>query len=101
MFDHLYSSVSTEKTRRLAETQNKYAFDLDETLTKPEIKKLFEAIYKVKIVKVHTQRLPLKRKRVRSQSGFKSRRKRALLTLEKGAILKHPKIESGASKTNI
>lgn len=92
MFDYLYRAVdTTEKARTLAK-QSKYMFDTDETLTKPELKKLFEAIYDIKIVKVHCHNLPLKRKRVRSQQGFKARRKRVILTLQKGTSLGRPKL---------
>ena len=87
MFEALYSCVFTEKTRRLTRTQNKYVFDTDETLTKPELKKLFEALYDVKIIKIHTHNLPLKHKRVRSHRGTKARRKRVLLTLQPGDTL--------------
>ena len=40
---------------------------------------------------MHSHNLPLKRKRVRNQQGFKARRKRVILKLQKGTSLGRPK----------
>lgn len=62
--------------------QNKYAFSVDPRLTKPQIKKIFEELSGVKIMAVNTHVPPVKKKRLGLQQGYKSRLKRAIITLE-------------------
>ena len=46
--------LSTEKSIRLMESENKLIFVVDKKANKQDIKKAIEKIYKVKIVKVNT-----------------------------------------------
>ncbi len=67
--------VSIEKTR-------KYVFRVAVNATKPEIKKAVEEIYKVKVEAVNVINVPGKRKRVRTQYGYASDWKKAVVTLK-------------------
>ena len=46
--------LSTEKSIRLMESENKLIFVVDQKATKEDIKKAIEAVFKVKVVKVNT-----------------------------------------------
>ena len=46
--------LSTEKSVRLMESENKIIFIVDKKATKPEIKKAMEEQFKVKVEKVNT-----------------------------------------------
>jgi large subunit ribosomal protein L23 len=46
--------LSTEKSLRLMESENKLIFAVDEKATKQEIKSTIEVLFKVKVVKVNT-----------------------------------------------
>ncbi|MBS1266246.1 MAG: 50S ribosomal protein L23 [Candidatus Woesearchaeota archaeon] len=46
--------ISTEKSIRLMEAENKIVFVVDRKANKPEIKKAVEDMFKVKIIKVNT-----------------------------------------------
>lgn len=65
-----YPVIRTEKATRLIET-NQFSFDVDVRLTKPQIKKLIEEFFKVKVLAVNTHRPPRKLKRLGSSPSFK------------------------------
>ena len=65
-------------------TNRQYTFDVDVRLTKPQIKKLFEAIFDVNIVSVNTHIPPRKKIRVGMAQGLRPRYKRAIITLKEG-----------------
>jgi large subunit ribosomal protein L23 len=46
--------LSTEKSLRLMESENKLIFAVDDRATKAEIKSAIEGLFKVKVVKVNT-----------------------------------------------
>jgi len=46
--------LSTEKSIRLMESENKLIFVVDKKANKQDIKKAIEKIYKVKVVKINT-----------------------------------------------
>ena len=46
--------VSTERTLRTMEAENKLLFVVDKKATKDEVKKAVEMLFKVKVVKVNT-----------------------------------------------
>lgn len=50
--------LSTEKSVKLMQADNKLIFIVDLKTTKTEIKKAMEDIYKVKVMKVNTQIMP-------------------------------------------
>jgi len=63
MFDVVKYPLSTEKSIRLMESENKLIFVVDMRATKPDIKKAIESMFKVKIVKVNTLISPTGEKR--------------------------------------
>jgi len=46
--------LSTEKSIRLMESENKLVFVIDMTASKADVKKVIEELFKVKVVKVNT-----------------------------------------------
>lgn len=74
LIDLVKNVVLTEKTVRLIEN-NQYTFDVDPKLTKPQIKKLIEDFFKVKVSSINTHRLP---------STSKKRSKRVIVTVKDG-----------------
>lgn len=55
--------VSTEKSMRLMESENKLVFDVAFKATRPEIKSAIESIFNVKVEKVNTLVLSTGKKR--------------------------------------
>ncbi len=74
LIDLVKNVVLTEKSVRLIEN-NQYTFDVDPKLTKPQIRKLIEDFFKVKVTAVNTHRLP---------STSKKRSKRVIVTVKQG-----------------
>lgn len=62
-FDVVKYPLSTEKSIRLMESENKLVFVVDMRATKPDIKKAIESMFKVKILKVNTHIAPTGEKR--------------------------------------
>ena len=60
MIDLVKYPVLTEKSVRLIEN-NQYTFDVDLRLSKPQIKQLFEELFKVNVIGVNTHRPPRKK----------------------------------------
>jgi large subunit ribosomal protein L23 len=81
MIDLIKYPVSTEKSYRLIE-KNQYTFDVDVRLTKPQIRKVFENLFDIKVLAVNTHLLPTKKKRLGLNLGFKTRYKRAVITIK-------------------
>lgn len=81
MIDLVKYPVSTEKSYRLIE-KNQYTFDVDVRLTKPQIRKVFENLFDIKVLAVNTHLLPTKKKRLGLNLGFKTRYKRAIITIK-------------------
>lgn len=65
-----YPVISTEKATRLIEN-NQFSFDVDVRLTKPQIRKLVEEFFNVKVLAVNTHRPPRKNKRLSSRVNSK------------------------------
>nr|YP_009184833.1 ribosomal protein L23 [Jenufa perforata]ALO62887.1 ribosomal protein L23 [Jenufa perforata] len=86
--------VLTEKSSKVLVAKNQYTFDVDIRLTKPQIKKLFEDLFEVKIFAINTHRLPQKKTQLGRATGFKPKFKRAILTLKKGESISLNKIYS-------
>lgn len=81
--DLVVKPIVTEKATLLLE-QNKYVFDVLPKATKPEIKAAIEALFEVKVTKVNTINPPRKQRRVGRFIGYKTRYKRAIVTLAEG-----------------
>lgn len=57
-YNTLKYPLSTEKSVKLMQAENKLLFVVDRKATKGEIKKAMETAYKVKVLKVNTQIMP-------------------------------------------
>ncbi len=77
----------TEKGSGLKESENKILVEVSKDANKLEIKNAIEEIFKVKVEKVATIKLPGKWKRYGKYIGKKSDKKKALITLRKGEKL--------------
>lgn len=73
----------TEKATLLLEN-NQYTFEVSPTATKPEIKAAIEQLFDVEVTDVRTANPPRKKRRVGRFEGFRSRYKRAVVTLAEG-----------------
>ena len=78
--------VFTEKSVRLI-ADNQYTFDVDLKVTKPEIKKVIKEIFQVDVLSVNTHRPPRKKRRLGITTGFKSSKKRVIITIKAGQSL--------------
>nr|WVH38984.1 50S ribosomal protein L23 [Ulva taeniata] len=81
MIDLIKYPVITEKSFRLIE-KNKYTFDVDKRLTKPQIKKILEGLFQINITSVNTHLPPTKKKRLGLKQGYKVRYKRVIITIK-------------------
>jgi len=66
----------TEKSVRLLKQDNQYTFDVDVKLTKPQIKKISQNLFKAEVLSVNTHRPPRKQ-------GYKPSTKRAIIKVKK------------------
>ncbi|MFS8740395.1 50S ribosomal protein L23 [Synechococcus sp. H65.1] len=81
--DVLLRPVITEKTTALME-QRKYVFEVMPNATKPLIRAAVEEMFGVRVTSVNTLKLPRKQRRVGRFVGYRSRPKRAVVTLAEG-----------------
>ena len=87
----LIRPLVTEKLTRLQEELGQYAFEVETSATKPEIKAAIETVYPgVKVSKVNTMIMPSKPKGRHTRSGFQAGRtktwKKAIITVKEGEI---------------
>jgi large subunit ribosomal protein L23 len=78
--DIIKRPVITERTADYM-SELKYAFEVDIRANKTEVKQAIEAIFKVKVAKVNTMRVPAKPKRYGRYNGYTSEWKKAIVTL--------------------
>ena len=76
--------ILTEKMAIMEERENKFAFLVDISANKTEIKKAVENLFKVKVKAVNTSITKGKRKRFRGRMGKLRNIKRAYVMLEEG-----------------
>lgn len=57
------------------------------SVSKPQIRKVFETLFDVKVIAVNTHILPTKKKRLGLNQGFKARYKRAIITIKAGQTI--------------
>lgn len=81
--DEIKYPVLTEKTIRLLE-KNQYSFDVNIDSTKTEIKKWIELFFNVKVIAVNSHRLPKKKKKIGTITGYTVRYKRMIIKLQSG-----------------
>lgn len=77
-----YPVIRTEKATRLIEN-GQFSFDVDVRLTKPQIRKVVEEFFNVKVLAVNTHRPPRKIKRLSSKPSYK----RVIVTVESNVTL--------------
>ncbi len=75
--------VISDKATRLLES-NKYTFMIDRKANKFIIKKVIEYFFSVNVIKINTLNTAPQKKTVGRFSGYKSRYKKAIITLKKG-----------------
>lgn len=78
--------IITDKATRLLE-KNQYSFVVDRDSDKTSIKMTIESLFKVKVIKINTCRLPRKKKRVGKYIGWKPQYKKAIVTLSEGDVI--------------
>jgi len=78
--------IITDKATRLLEN-NQYSFVVDRYSDKLTIKAAIEYLFKVKVIKINTCRLPRKKKRVGKYIGWKPQYKKAVVTLSEGDVI--------------
>lgn len=86
MIDQVKYPLITEKYLLLIE-EDKYTFEVDENLTKKDVKNFVEKTFDVKVKKVNAHLLPKKKKRRGFITGWRNRRKRVIVSLQKGDII--------------
>lgn len=74
--------IVTEKSASFFE-KNQYTFIVEKNTDKFTIKKLIEFLFRVKVVKVNTSLIPLKKKRLGKYTGYTSSYKKAIVKLAK------------------
>jgi large subunit ribosomal protein L23 len=83
-YDIIRSLLRTEKGVAI-EKKRQYLFEVSPEATKVDIKRAVEEVYKVKVSAVNVLNVPGKRKRVRTQYGYTSEWKKAVVTLKEGS----------------
>lgn len=78
--------IITDKATRLLEN-NQYSFVVDRYSNKTTIKTAIEYLFKVKVIKINTSRLPRKQKRVGKYIGWKPQYKKAIVSLAEGDVI--------------
>lgn len=74
--------IITDKTTKLLEN-NQYGFLVDRQSNKSTIKLAIEYFFNVKVIKINTCHLPIKKRKVGRFTGYKTRYKKAIVTLSK------------------
>nr|YP_009500953.1 ribosomal protein L23 [Passiflora auriculata]YP_009500966.1 ribosomal protein L23 [Passiflora auriculata]AXB37345.1 ribosomal protein L23 [Passiflora auriculata]AXB37360.1 ribosomal protein L23 [Passiflora auriculata]AXB37444.1 ribosomal protein L23 [Passiflora auriculata]AXB37458.1 ribosomal protein L23 [Passiflora auriculata] len=81
--DGIQYAVVTEKSIRLLE-KNKYTLNVESGSTKTEIKHWVELFFGVKVMAIHSHRLPGKGRRMRPIMGHTMHSRRMIITLQPG-----------------
>ena len=76
----------TDKATRLLEN-NQYSFIVNPKADKNSIKQTIEFLFDVKVIKVNTCNLPRKKKRVGKFIGWRSKYKKAIVTLSQDDVI--------------
>lgn len=74
--------ITEESTARMAD--RKYTFEVHPHANKTQIRRAIEEIFKVNVTKVNTIQVPGKFRRMGRHAGYKSDRKKAVVTLAEG-----------------
>ena len=87
MIDLIKYPVINYKSYRMLIDNKQYMFDVDLRLSKPQIQKLFEDYFKVKILSINTHRPSRKKSLATGFPGYKIRLKRVIIKLHKDQSL--------------
>jgi large subunit ribosomal protein L23 len=82
--DVIRKPLVTEKSNIGREEKNLVSFAVDLRATKPEIRNAVEQLFAVKVLDVHTLRMPRKTRRVGKTMGYKPQWKKAIVQLAEG-----------------
>nr|YP_009310734.1 ribosomal protein L23 [Oedocladium carolinianum]AOT84319.1 ribosomal protein L23 [Oedocladium carolinianum] len=82
MIDLIKYPVINYKSYRMLIENKQYMFDVDLRLSKPQIQKLFEDYFKVKVISVNTHRPPRQKSLATGFPGYKTRLKRVIIKLQ-------------------
>ncbi len=82
--DIIVSPIITEKATGLRDKENKYSFHVARKANKIEIKRAVEELFKVKVIRVTTQNLKGKVRRLGRFEGRRPDWKKAICTLREG-----------------
>ena len=88
MLHFIKQPVNTQKSFYAMSKNKQYTFDIDPRLTKSQVKKLFENLFEVNIIKIQTHLPPRKKIRVGTSLGSTQRTKRVIFTLKEGQTMK-------------
>jgi len=80
--------VNTQKSFYAMSKNQQYTFDVDPRLTKSQMKKLFEKLFGVNIIKIQTHVPPRKKIKVGNVLGYSQKTKRVIFTLKEGQTMK-------------
>lgn len=80
-------ALTTEKSVVLREEYNHYAFEVDPSANKLDIKQALEELFKVTVIGVRTQNIRGKMKRLGRFTGRRPSWKKAIVKLKKGETL--------------
>ena len=88
MSTNIYSVIRapriSEKTARLQESSNKYAFEVSREATKPQIKAVIEQLFSVTVESVNVVNVKGKAKSFRQRQGSRGNSRKAYVTLADG-----------------
>ncbi len=90
LYDVIRRPVITEKSTEMAESQNKYVFEVARKANKIQVKEAVEEIFDLegKVIKVNMMVMPAKRGRRGRNWYYRSRQwKKAVVTLEEGVSI--------------
>jgi len=83
--DIILRPVLTEKSTDQRKAMNKYCFEVSSLCNKTEAKRAVEKMFNVKVLKCNVINKKGKLKRYRANYGYKTDRKKIIVTLPKGA----------------
>ncbi len=83
-YDIIKRPLVTEKSTLLKDKENRYSFEVANDANKIEIKRAIEALFNVKVIRVHTLWMKGKKKRLGRFQGRTPDWKKAVATLRKG-----------------
>ncbi len=87
VYDVIRRPVVTEKSTIAREERNVVTLAVDPRANKREIRHAVETLFDVKVVEVHTMRMPRKSKRVGRFQGRKPEWKKAIVRLAQGQTI--------------